>query len=104
MQTTRETCQNIIEEVTSYCSNLEIMQLAEYLYIYKTENCSKHFEVNNFIGRNHFWDKFYELRSRNTHANGFVAKGIKPKYFAIICEALKITDNGGSRLIEVEAY
>ena len=79
-------------------------QLSQYLYIYKSQCCTEHWQVNKYIERKNMWDDFSELRSVNMHGNGYSAKGILPKYFSIICEALNIEGDGGSRLLSADSY
>ncbi len=101
---TRNQCWKIIDQVTYNCSKKEIGQLSQYLYIYKSQCCTEHWQVNKYIERKNMWDDFSELRSVNKHENGYSAKGILPKFFSIICEALNIEGDGGSRLLSADSY
>jgi hypothetical protein len=96
--------QEMIRKVANRCSDKEIEQLSLYLAIYKKKHCTEHWQVNALISKHSVWSKFDELRSHNTHESGYVAEGILPKYFAIICRALKISHSGGSHLLDAEAY
>jgi len=82
----------------------EIVQVIRYIAIFKRNNFNEHWQVNEFISNRNAWDQFDELRSNNRHANDFVAKGIYPKYFAIVCEILDIGGDGGSHLVDSHRY
>jgi hypothetical protein len=82
----------------------KLAQLVTYIYIYKSNNLTEHWEVNKLISRNDTWDDFDELRSLNDHGNNNKVKGIMPKYFAIICKTLGIDADDGAPLLDYEKY
>ena len=82
----------------------EIIQLVHYVSIFKRNNFQEHWQVNELITNKNAWDQFDALRSNNRHSNDFVAKGIYPKYFALVCEILNIGGDGGSPLVHASRY
>ena len=82
----------------------EIIQLIYYIAIFNKHNYKEHWQVNELITNQNAWDQFDALRSNNRHSNDFVAKGIYPKYFALVCEILNISGDGGSPLVKANRY
>ena len=87
-----------------HCSDEEFKELQQWIKIYRKNNCKDHYEVNNYISRNNLWDKFPNIRSKNTHDNGYVADGIHPNFYEIICKALDISGANGTPLIDWRSY
>ena len=85
-------------------SDEEIEQTAHYIWLYKSNNCDEHYEVNNIINQKNSWDEFTAIRSLNDHGYRKRIKGITPKFFAIICKVLDITGDDGATLKEYEIY
>lgn len=79
-------------------------EINSYIYIYKKYNFVEHYEVNNFISRQNAWDKFPNIRSLNDHGVHKGIPGILPKFYAIICERLKIEGAGGAPIDEAHHY
>jgi hypothetical protein len=88
----------------AYNSYEEMSELVNYCFIFKSNDFSAHWKVNEHITKNLLWDNFPIIRSINTHSNGYTVEGIQEKYFAIVCQILKITDEGGSKLEKTEHY
>jgi len=84
--------------------NKEIAELLTYIWIFKKFNLKKHWQINNYITNIDAWGDFAELRSLNDHGYQNKIKGITPKFFAIVCNVLNITDDDGSPLKEFEKY
>ena len=82
----------------------QINQLLEYLWIFKSNDYSKHWEVNNHITENDQWDDFKSIRSLNDHGYKFKIRGIIPKYYAIACSVLDMSKGDGARLEDYERY
>jgi hypothetical protein len=82
----------------------QIEQLLKYLWIYRTEYCSEHWEVNEHITENNLWGDFLELRSLNNHGYTSRIKGITPKFFAIVCKVLSVGSGNGAHLKGYQKY
>lgn len=92
---------------TASYENLSIdtlAQLVTYIWIYKSNHCLEHWEVNEYITRKRYWNDFSLLRSLNDHGYNNKVKGIQPKYFAIICRTLNIKSDDGAPLKDYEPY
>lgn len=76
----------------------------EYIRLYKERGCREHYEVNDIITAEMRWDEFRAMRSWNRHQSGVVIRGIRKRYFWMVCELLRITDAGGSPLEEDMPY
>jgi hypothetical protein len=96
--------EKIIEASFADLSNKEIKQLLKYLWIYKNNHCTEHYEVNEIITKEDRWDDFTMIRSLNDHGYRHKVLGIEPKYFAIICKVLKIEGADGNPLEDWEKY
>ncbi len=82
-----------------------IVQLARYLYIYKNEDgICNHYHVNDYIEKNDGWGYFNRLRSHNTHASGYTVDGIRPIFYAIVCDALNLKPGDGTKLVDYKSY
>lgn len=88
----------------SELSQKEVNQISNYIKIYKKNNCTEHWQVNNIISANNDWNSFDAIRSHNDHGHQKLVKGILPKYFAIVCQVLNITGDDGSPLINAIPY
>jgi hypothetical protein len=82
----------------------QLSQLFEYIYIFKSNNFTKHWQVNEKISANDDWDKFDEIRALNDHGYEEKIKGILPHYFQLVCYILKISGDEGAKLIDSEPY
>ena len=82
----------------------EYLELKRYLEIFKKNNFTKHYEVNEFISNNLLWNEFQNIRSLNKHGEYKGIKGILPKFFAIICAELEISGANGTPLDKAEHY
>ena len=82
----------------------EIEQIKKYVRIYKSERCSKHHEVNEYITKHRMWDQFSEMRSMNDHGINKIVPGILPKFYRIVCKILSISGENGSPLLRSESY
>ena len=82
----------------------EMKQLVKYIHIFNKHSFSKHWEVNNYIDKKDKWDKFRALRSHNDHGHHKDINGITRKYYAIICDVLKIDGGNGQPLIKAVRY
>jgi hypothetical protein len=96
--------EKIIKASPKQLSNEEINQLLDYLFIYIGNNCATHWQVNNIISKANDWNSFSEIRSLNDHGYKTKVKGILPKYFAIVCEVLKVSGDGGNPLKDAKHY
>ncbi len=85
-------------------TNEQVEQIANYIWIFKSNNFKHHWEVNELISKSQIWDGFSELRSLNNHGPSGIVKGITPKFFAIICKVLEITGDDGEPLVDFEKY
>ena len=85
-------------------SEAVLNELLNYLWIYKINNMSEHWQVNEFISENDIWDEFKEIRSMNDHGYEFQIHGIKPNYYAIICSVLNKEKGDGAPLIDWRSY
>ena len=88
----------------SMLTNDEIEQLLNYLWIFKTQDCSAHYEVNQYISNNDLWEDFSELRSLNDHGYRKRIKGITPDFYAIACGAMNMAKGDGQPLEDYERY
>lgn len=96
--------EKIIANSFSELKKNEIKQLLKYLWIYKSNNCTEHYEVNNIITEEGLWEEFTEIRSLNNHGYSRKILGIAPKYFAIICGVLDIDGSDGNPLEDWKKY
>lgn len=88
----------------SMLTNDEIEQLLNYLWIFKTQDCSAHYEVNQYISNNDLWEDFSELRSLNDHGYRKRIRGIAPHFYAIACGAMNMAKGDGQPLEDYERY
>ena len=91
-------------EYSKYNSIDEDNELDEYIKIYKKYSFKEHYEVNHYITNNKLWTKFPNIRSLNDHARHKGIPGILPKFYAQICDKLKIVGSGGSPLDQAVHY
>ena len=82
----------------------EVQELLKYCLIFKVNKLNAHWNVNELITSKDCWDEFPVMRSINTHSNGYMAPGIREKYFAVVCDVLDIDGDGGSKLEKAEHY
>jgi len=82
----------------------EVRELLKYCLIFKINRLTAHWNVNELITSKGLWDEFPIMRSMNTHSNGYRTQGIREKYFSIVCDALDIDGDGGSKLEKAEHY
>ena len=85
-------------------TNTTLTELVDYIQIYVQNRFSKYWMVNNYISNHDLWDQFTSIRSINTHQNGYVCQGIRPIYFAIVCNVLNKARLGGSPLEKAKRY
>ena len=82
----------------------ELTELLKYLWIYKENNFSEHWQVNEFITENEIWDEFKAIRSLNDHGYEFRIRVIKPNFYAVICRVLKMEKGDGAALQDWNSY
>lgn len=82
----------------------EVQEILKYCLIFKVNKLTAHWNVNDLITNKGWWDEFPIMRSMNTHSNGYIAQGIREKYFAVVCDVLNIDGDGGSKLEKAEHY
>ena len=85
-------------------SESELNELLNYLWIYKKNNMTEHWQVNEFISENDIWDEFTGIRSMNDHGYEFQILGIKPNFYAIVCRVLDKEKGDGAPLIDWNSY
>ncbi len=103
-QFTKEYTKKIEESAYGVLSEQEVEQLLNYIWIFKSNNFTEHWHVNEYITKNSMWHNFTRLRSLNDHGHANKIKGITPKYFAIVCKALNVSADQGSSLEDYETY
>ena len=94
----------VYKKYYSKISAEEYLEVEKYLEIFKKNNFTKHYEVNEFISNNLLWNEFQNIRSLNKHGEHKGIKGILPKIFAIICTELEISGANGTPLDKAEHY
>ncbi|MCJ8296287.1 MAG: hypothetical protein MJK15_17960 [Colwellia sp.] len=82
----------------------EASEVLAYVDIFNDNNYKEHWQVNEYINNRNMWDRFFNIRSMNTHENQYTVQGIKPAFYRIVCNVLNINGDGGSRLISSESY
>ncbi|WP_435130970.1 hypothetical protein [Plesiomonas shigelloides] len=85
-------------------SQIESLEIQEYIDIFKANGFSKHTQVNNYITSHNLWGHFQTIRSLNDHGEYKEIEGIEPKYFEIICQILNISGEGGRSLDNFKKY
>ncbi|MCD9500384.1 hypothetical protein [Photobacterium carnosum] len=79
-------------------------EILTYITLLVENKFNEHWQVNNLISKRNLWYKYPNIRSINTHKNGSRVKGIRPEYYALVCEILEITGDGGTPLISSIKY
>ena len=82
----------------------ELVEINKYINIFRENNFTKHYEVNDFIKDNDMWNEFTTIRSLNDHGVYKEIEGIEPRYFAIICHLLSISGEGGLPIDSYKKY
>ena len=93
-----------IEKLFPFLSQPQKVEVSRYAYIFLANGYTKHWQVNNHITNINQWDKFNEMRSLNDHGYNRLIKGIKPKYFRIICQLLEIEGFEGNPLKNIVEF
>lgn len=57
-------------------TNEEFNETANYIWLFKSNNCREHYEVNNIITKQDTWADFKSIRSLNDHGHEHKIKGI----------------------------
>ncbi len=79
-------------------------EILEYVTIFIQWRFKEHWQVNNFISKTNCWHQYPNIRSINTHRNRKEVEGIRPEYYALVCEILDITGDNGTPLIHSRKY
>ena len=82
----------------------ELEEIKNCIKIYRSNDFKEHHQINNYISENNLWHQFPTIRSLNDHGPHKEIKGIQPKYFAIICQILKISGGNGLPLDSYKKY
>jgi hypothetical protein len=82
----------------------ENKEVEDYLKIFRGQNFREHWEVNVWISSMNKWDDFKNIRSINDHERAKNLQGIQPRFFAEVCQRLKLEDFNGSKLIKAVKY
>jgi hypothetical protein len=85
-------------------SQSEVNELLRYIWIYKQNNMTEHWQVNEYISEFDNWDEFTNIRSLNDHGYDFHIQGIQPKFYAIICNVLQKEKGDGAPLLDWDSY
>lgn len=96
--------EKIVKASFSELTIAEIEQLINYILIFKENNYTQHWQVNQKISQKRMWDSFKDIRSYNDHGYKNNIKGILPKYFSIVCEVLEILGDDGNPLLDAKSY
>jgi hypothetical protein len=75
-----------------------------YIKLYVKLEFTHHWQVNQWIQERNAWDKFKNIRAINDHVNASGVPGIKPKFFAIVCQISGEDEHPGSHLIKSTPY
>jgi hypothetical protein len=94
----------IIKHSIRSLSNLELEQISNYIWLYKSNSCSAHWQVNQIISDTNKWHEFDTIRSLNDHGYKKLVKGIEPYYFSLVLKVLEISADYGAPLIGYEKY
>jgi hypothetical protein len=89
---------------SKWLTQVEKEEVKKYVDIFLQQGFTEHWHVNEWISGHNCWNEFKNMRSINDHVKVKGIQGISPKFFAIVCEILKITDSGGSPLLESRHY
>lgn len=82
----------------------ESNEIKKYIDLFKDNKFKEHYEVNNYITKNGFWNDFSNIRSLNDHGIYKEIPGILPKFYAIVCKELEIDGAGGTSLDKANRY
>ncbi|MCD9541227.1 hypothetical protein GLP22_08405 [Photobacterium carnosum] len=85
-------------------TELEIIQIKQYMDVFVDHKFIEQKEVNNFITEKKGWGEFSEIRSMNDHGEHKNIPGILPKFYSVTCAVLNLTRGNGAQLTKATKY
>ena len=85
-------------------SKKELIQICKYVYIFKSNDFDKHWQVNEYISNKNRWDEFDKIRALNDHGYEKRIKGILPIYYNLVCDILNLPIEDGAKLLDSQPW
>lgn len=92
------------EDVFTGLTPAERMEVELYVAIFREHDFRDHWQVNEWISANGRWGVFPNIRSFNDHVLAKGVRGIRPRFFARVCNVLGLREFDGSPLLTSTPY